>query len=458
MDRYRGDVLAAGPPQRRALPRVEAEPDLVVEDAETGVCGAVVRCEKTAGGWTVTLEDRHGRHRVFPLGPGFLVDGAPVDLVRPAGGPAAAPPRRTASGSVPVLGARARVARGGRIYVEGRHDAELVEKVWGDDLRVEGVVVEHLGGIDDLPAVVRDFAAGPERRLGVLVDHLVPGSKESRLAAQVGVAARAGPRPPVRRRLAGGPAGRAGHRGLAGGPPRHAVEGGRLRRAGLAGRPACRLAPHPARRHVVRRPGAEPARPGRGAHRLRDRTVPHPLAWPRPHDGRRPTTGDCMTTTPPEPPADGDDRQPPPPPPCRRLRRAAPAPARGGYGQQPPPPGGYGDPGAPPPGAPGTGQLSQSDERLWAMLSQIGAVVIGFIAPLIVLLVQGDKSPFVRAHAVESLNFQITLLIVGIPLTIITCGIGAIIFVVGWVFEIIAGIKANNGEEYRYPVNIRMVK
>ncbi len=155
-----------------------------------------------------------------------------------------------------------------------------------------------------------------------------------------------------------------------------------------------------------------------------------------------------MTTTPPEPPSDGDDRQPPPPP------------AGGGYGEQPPPPpaGGYGGPGAPPPGALGAGQLSQSDERLWAMLSHIGAVVIGFIAPLIVLLVQGDKSPFVRAHAVESLNFQITLLIVGIPLTIITCGIGAIIFVVGWVFEVIAGIKANNGEEYRYPVNIRMVK
>jgi hypothetical protein len=86
---------------------------------------------------------------------------------------------------VAVAGGRARVARGSRIYVEGRHDAELVEKVWGDDLRVEGVVVEHLGGIDDLPAIVRDFAPGPGRRLGVLVDHLVAGSKESRLAAQV---------------------------------------------------------------------------------------------------------------------------------------------------------------------------------------------------------------------------------------------------------------------------------
>ncbi len=185
MDRYRTDVLAEDRRRPRVARPVEAVADLVVEDAETGFCGAVLRCEKTAGGHTVTLEDRRGRERVFPLGHGFLVDGRPVELVRPAAAPAPSTPRRTASGSVAVTGARARVARQSRIYVEGRHDAELVEKVWGDDLRVEGVVVEHLGGIDDLPDVVRGFRPGPARRLGVLVDHLVPGSKESRLAAQV---------------------------------------------------------------------------------------------------------------------------------------------------------------------------------------------------------------------------------------------------------------------------------
>ena len=57
--------------------------DLVVEDVETGFCGAVVRVEKTPGGYTVTLEDRHGKHRVFPLGPGFLLEGKPATLVRP---------------------------------------------------------------------------------------------------------------------------------------------------------------------------------------------------------------------------------------------------------------------------------------------------------------------------------------------------------------------------------------
>ena len=60
-----------------------------------------------------------------------------------------------------------------------------MEKVWGDDLRDVGVVVEYLGGIDDLPAIVADFAPDSARRLGVLVDHLVTGSKESRIAAQV---------------------------------------------------------------------------------------------------------------------------------------------------------------------------------------------------------------------------------------------------------------------------------
>ncbi|HEV3066264.1 MAG TPA: DUF3097 family protein, partial [Streptosporangiaceae bacterium] len=78
------------------------------------------------------------------------------------------------------------VARASRIYVEGKHDAELVEKIWGDDLRDVGVVVEYLEGVDDLPAIARDFQPGPGRRLGVLVDHLVDGSKESRIAAAAG--------------------------------------------------------------------------------------------------------------------------------------------------------------------------------------------------------------------------------------------------------------------------------
>ncbi|MGA8045217.1 MAG: DUF3097 domain-containing protein [Dermatophilaceae bacterium] len=182
-DRYGGDVLA-GDWRRGRRPLsvpTPAEIGLVVEEVETGWCGAVVRTEKAGGVHVVVVEDRRGRTRTFPLGPGFLVDGAPVVLTAPA---AAAPPaagRRTASGSVAVNGARARVARGSRILVEGRHDAELVEKVWGDDLRIEGVVVEMLDGVDDLEAAIRDFAPEPSRRLGILVDHLVPGTKEWRV-------------------------------------------------------------------------------------------------------------------------------------------------------------------------------------------------------------------------------------------------------------------------------------
>ena len=184
--RYEADVLAAAsrPRERPAYPQVAAEHGLVVEDRAAEFCGAVVGWEKDA----VLLEDRYGKQRAFPLRPGtFLLEGKPVTLVSPAPQAPAGSPRagRTASGSVHAPPSRAKVARASRIYVEGRHDAELVEKIWGDDLRDVGVVVEFLGGIDDLAAVISEFGPAPGRRLGVLVDHLVDGSKESRIAAQV---------------------------------------------------------------------------------------------------------------------------------------------------------------------------------------------------------------------------------------------------------------------------------
>ncbi len=188
---YGPDVLAGGRrrPGQGPIPQVAAERGLVVEDAAGEFCGAVVCCEKDA----VTLEDARGRRRVFPLRPAaFRLDGRPVMLVRPArpatpGGPGrgAGPAARTASGSIAAAPTRAKVAKASRIYVEGRHDAELVEQIWGDDLRDVGVVVEYLEGIDDLPAIVAGFSPGRARRLGVLVDHLVDGSKETKIAAQV---------------------------------------------------------------------------------------------------------------------------------------------------------------------------------------------------------------------------------------------------------------------------------
>ena len=181
-DRYGSDVLSGNWRSRGIVkPKtVAAENDLVVELADTGFTGAIVGIENRL----VQLEDRLGKVRAFPLGGGFLIDGKPVVLVAPQ----ASKPRgpvRTASGSLAVSGAPARVARASRIFVEGRHDAELVEKVWGDDLRVEGVVVEYLGGIDDLETILRDTRPGPGKLIGVLVDHLVPGSKETRIADAV---------------------------------------------------------------------------------------------------------------------------------------------------------------------------------------------------------------------------------------------------------------------------------
>jgi hypothetical protein len=179
-----GDWRAVG---RTVVSERHADIGLVVElpegdaaDNAAGFVGAVVRID--AG--NVHLEDRHGRVRVFPLGAGFLVEGAPVRLVAPAAPAAPAGRARTASGSFAVVDARARVAQASRIWVEGKHDAELVEQVWGDDLRIEGVVVELLEGVDHLAELLVDFAPSPGRRVGVLVDHWVPGSKEVRLVEQ----------------------------------------------------------------------------------------------------------------------------------------------------------------------------------------------------------------------------------------------------------------------------------
>src|SRR5690606_11239184 len=147
---------------------------LVVEHRTSGIVGSV----ESFGPARVVLRDRAGRPQAVRPGPGaFMIDGRIVTLVAPARTSAPAG-TVTASGSVAADDRRARVARASRIRVEGVHDAELVEKVWGDDLREVGVVVERLDGMDDLPDVVRTFGPGPGRRLGVLLDHLVDGSKE----------------------------------------------------------------------------------------------------------------------------------------------------------------------------------------------------------------------------------------------------------------------------------------
>lgn len=176
-ERYDLDPVAAmkakrGPVQRLTVPLAKG---LIVEHSETEWCGAVVG----ARDGYVQLEDFRGKVRTFSMQDGFMIEGKPVTLVMPQRKVARA---RTASGSFAAPQARARVAMPSRIFVEGKHDAELVEQVWGDDLRVEGVVVELLDGADNLEDVLRDFGPGKGRRAGVLLDHLVTGSKETRIA------------------------------------------------------------------------------------------------------------------------------------------------------------------------------------------------------------------------------------------------------------------------------------
>jgi hypothetical protein len=179
------DGILSGPldadgPRHPAHPTVEAVRGLVVEHRASGIVGSI----EAFADARVVLRDRHGRAQaVRPMPGAFLVDGVPATLVHPR--PTARAPQHTASGSVAASRGPAKVARASRILVEGLHDAELVEKVWGDDLRDVGVVVERLDGMDDLEDLVRDLDPAPGRRIGVLLDHLVSGSKESRAADRV---------------------------------------------------------------------------------------------------------------------------------------------------------------------------------------------------------------------------------------------------------------------------------
>jgi uncharacterized Tic20 family protein len=145
---------------------------------------------------------------------------------------------------------------------------------------------------------------------------------------------------------------------------------------------------------------------------------------------------------------------PPPPPP----------------GAAPPPPGGYG----PPPGyvsGPAPVGFASQEDKTWALVAHfggaagmfIGAGGGGWVAPLIALLAKGNQSPAVRAHAVAALNFQLLWSIVGVVGWITAClviGIFGILaaMAMGIIFGIIAGLKANEGQLYRYPATVNMIK
>jgi uncharacterized Tic20 family protein len=143
-----------------------------------------------------------------------------------------------------------------------------------------------------------------------------------------------------------------------------------------------------------------------------------------------------MTTTPPPPPPQEPPAGPPP----------------GG-----PPPGG------PPPGGPPPGYAS-NDEKTWVLISHFGGIVVGFVAPLVAMLVKGNESATVRAHAVESLNFQITWNVAAVIAWVLAACTGFLFFlpVLVWLFIVVmcilAGLKANEGQWWTYPAKVVLIK
>ena len=166
--------------------------------------------------------------------------------------------------------------------------------------------------------------------------------------------------------------------------------------------------------------------------------------------------------------------------------RPAPAPPPFEYGQVPP--GSYDPPayptyGAAPagPASPAAAPSSSDDDRTWGMLAHLGALLaslasasfLGLAVPLGILLTKGQRSAYVRRHAVESLNFQLTVLLVAVVggflailATILTVGIGLLVIVPAalayfafvLVMPVVATIRANSGQDYRYPLSIRFVR
>ena len=228
-----------------------AELSLVVEDVQTGYVGAVVRVEYGR----VYLEDRRGHMRGFPLGPGYFSRGRPVILTAP---------RRTApaaAGDRVRFGRRVGCPRPGRAglpHLRRRSPRRrLVAQVWGEDLRIEGVVVEQLGGVDDLVEIVAEFARAGAPSWGCLSTTLSRVRRRRGSPMRCGGARRhrhPGRRSSLRRHLAG--------RETA------AVGAGRLAQGAAAGGVEAR-----------RVPGAQPAAQRSGGHR--QGLAAHPFAGSR---------------------------------------------------------------------------------------------------------------------------------------------------------------------------------
>jgi uncharacterized protein len=177
------------------------------------------------------------------------------------------------------------------------------------------------------------------------------------------------------------------------------------------------------------------------------------------------------------PPRSPEDPDPAPQPQSGQPPAAPPQPTpspqygQAQYGQPQ-----YGQP-YPASGAPAAGyssELSVADQRMWGMLAHVSGLVtsligLSFLGPLVVYLLYKDRGEFVRRQSAEALNFQILLNIVVVAtaiLSILTLGLALLVVIPLWivlgiaalVFMIVAAVKANAGEDYRYPVNWRLVR
>ena len=116
----------------------------------------------------------------------------------------------------------------------------------------------------------------------------------------------------------------------------------------------------------------------------------------------------------------------------------------------------------PPPGGSPLGNspvaLTQ-DEKTWGLIAHLSGILLGFLGPLIVMLVKGKESAWTNAAAKEALNFEITAFIAYMVIGTLTCGMGVpVVWVAVTVLHVIAAMKVNEGVSYRYPATLRLVK
>ncbi|MFO0904793.1 MAG: DUF4870 domain-containing protein [Pirellulales bacterium] len=101
-----------------------------------------------------------------------------------------------------------------------------------------------------------------------------------------------------------------------------------------------------------------------------------------------------------------------------------------------------------------------ADDKMWAMLAHLSFFVLGIIGPLVIWIVKKEKSPYVEDQAKEALNFQLAVTIVAMvsAMTIVLIPFAMIAMLGGMIYSVLAAVEANNGNYYRYPYTLRLIK